>query len=199
MHGRNLTLNFLFKFSAVLKVLFLLNMFLIEQYKSYLIKNENKSNLFESLNLDLNIEIHIPWYTYLFGIVVLTGFFVNLIIVNIYAFKPCSGFSRFVNRQTLSKLVYIIEANLLIGAVVVGYPELQDAFASRDYGIFAEVVDRLFNTEDSDKLRLVNKLNALNFIIPAISSLIVLSIFWQVRKMNIAKCLETVDQPQLSS
>lgn len=178
----------LFRLSAILKILFLLNIPLIIQYDKYLFRNRPESHTFDNLNLE--VDLNFPWYFYLFSIIIVGGYLLNLIAINLYAFKPCGKISKFFHQSNPSKLIYGIEIVLFICAIIIGYNKFDDAFATRNYGIWGELLKPLVNSNDAKKLLLIDKLNAFNFILSLISSIIILTTFWHVRKKNQIRCTE---------
>ncbi len=184
-------MKFLFKLSGFLKILFVVNIFLIDQYEKCLFRN-NKTRLFENLNLDL--DFYFPWYFYFFGIIILTGYVISLIVINLFAFKPCWTVSQYFHKLIQSRLIYAIEIILLIGSFIIGYTRFDDAYSYTDYGIWGELLKPLFDPAEARNLRLIDKLNALNIIVPALASLIVLTTFWKIRTTNQTKCKEKLQQ-----
>jgi hypothetical protein len=180
-------MKLLFRLSGLLKILFIINVFLIDKYEESLFRNSN-NHLFDNLKLDIDLQF--PWYFYLFAMTILTGYLINLIVINLFSFKPCWRFSQYFHRLIQSRLIYAIEIVLLIGSFVIGYTKFDDAYSRRDYGIWGELLKPLFDPVEANNLHLIDKLNALNIIVPAIASIIILITFWKIRAANQIKCRE---------
>jgi hypothetical protein len=179
-------LKLIFRIGGIFKILFILNIFLIEWYRDSL-RSAEKRYFFDFIELD-NLHIEISWYVYLFAIILSISYAMNLVVINLFAFKPCWKLSKYFQQLNWSRLVYAMEIILLIGAIILGYNEFDEAYSHTDIGIWDELLKPLFDQSKSESLRLIGKLEALNFIITALSSLIVLTLFWRMRNLNIRNC-----------
>lgn len=184
---QSFTMKILFKLSGVLKILFLINIPLLKFYQSYLFRNTKKTGAFENLNFDLQF----PWYIYLFALTILGCFLLNIIVINLYAFRPYSKLSKYFHRLTLARLIYTIEIILLVSFLIISYSRIADAYATRDYGMWGDLLKPFVDTESANKLQRIDKLTAFNFILPVVSSFIIAVTFWRLRTNNQDNCIGT--------
>lgn len=176
-------MKFLFKFAGTLKVIFLLSIFLLNFFRK--IEFQKKySNNWGSFTFD----IEFPWYIYLILLIIITSFFFNIIAVNIIAFLPRSKTSKYFLKKPVSKIIYVFEVLLLIAALIVLFNNFDEAFSRPSNSLFGQSVEFFTPTPTPSYYEVILKLEALNYTLPVLSAILILSFFWKFRD----KCLQNM-------
>lgn len=182
------------KCSAALRILFIVNTFLINWYEDYIFRDQKRTNAGKDMNLE--IDLNISFFEYMLYIVCIVAFFQSLLVIIAYLSRPCSRFSIFTYKPFVTWVIYIVEAVLLSFALYIAFIHITEAFDERttgDLGILEKALTQLFsNPGSAAKMQLIDRLTALNFLLPVLSSILFLGYFWPVRRKNISRCYQSV-------
>jgi len=176
---------FTFRLASILRLLFLVNIWAIGKYHDHLFGKPVPDRFGNFLS---GMEIHFPWYAYLLGITLISGYFVNLISSLIHSFTPRWNLISFIYNRSLSVFLYFLEVLFFIALIFEAAIKLKDAFEHREYGLMGTLLESVFGKGDGENLRFLDKLYAFNLLMLLVSSLLFLISFWQTRKLNMIKC-----------
>jgi hypothetical protein len=176
-------MKFLFKFAGAIKVIFLLSIFFLNFWRKIEFQKKYSNNLGA-----FTFDIEFPWYIYLILLIIITSFFFNIITVNIIAFLPNSKTSKYLLKKPVSKLIYLFEVLLLISALVALYNNFDEAFSRPSSSLFGQSVEFFTPTPEPSYYEVILKLETLNYILPVLSAILILGVFWKFRD----KCLQNM-------
>lgn len=173
-------MKFLLRIAGVLKILFIINIFLFE----YLQNIE-----FQKISSDswgsFTIDIEFPWYVYLLILLIIVSFLINILAVNIIAFLPNTKASKYLLKKPVSRIIYFLEIPLFLAALVALSNNYDNAFSRPQNSLFGQSVEFFSSTPERSFYGDIIKLEILNYTLPILSAIIILTFFWKFRAMSL--------------
>lgn len=172
----------LFRLAGLLKIGFLIFLFLLEQYRDKLIREDSGSGFLSGLTIDF------PWYFDALVYTLTICYFFSLLIINIAAWWPCSGVGKWIRHRKAGILILTAEIILLIAGGIAATVQLSESFRPKSHNLLDRAFHFLLDTKNTSEFERADKLNGLNLLIPVIASLLVVAVFRKTKRAMAEQC-----------